>query len=113
MMSSPVARPLRFVLYMTGSNLRALEKARGAAADASHDIVVQGIVSPVRCPRRLRAPLRCRFRRIQVQRTRVISLQLQWLRPLPSPGPKKKVAFSFFLALDSIRPKNYSRAPDG
>ena len=26
---------------------------------------------------------------------------------------KKKVAFSFFLALDSIRPKNYSRAPDG
>ena len=34
MMSSPVARPLRFVLYMTGSNLRALEKARGLAADA-------------------------------------------------------------------------------
>jgi hypothetical protein len=26
---------------------------------------------------------------------------------------KKKVALSFFLALDSIRPKNYSRAPDG
>ena len=34
MMSSPVARPLRSVLYMPGSNLRALEKARGLAADA-------------------------------------------------------------------------------
>ena len=31
----------------------------------------------------------------------------------PSAISKKKVAFSFFLALDSIRPKNYSRAPDG
>ena len=31
----------------------------------------------------------------------------------PSAISKKKVAFRFFLALDSIRPKNYSRAPDG
>ena len=34
MTSSPTARPRRSVLYMPGSNPRALEKARGLAADA-------------------------------------------------------------------------------
>ena len=34
MASSPAARPRRSVLYMPGSNLRALEKARSLAADA-------------------------------------------------------------------------------
>ena len=34
MTSSPAARPRRSVLYMPGSNPRALEKARGLAADA-------------------------------------------------------------------------------